>query len=453
MAVSPLNSARYGKKLLQVEPYGIDVVLNAERHGSPRSQFTLWLGSNLSIGSFALGALPIALGLPWSYTLIAIIVGNLLGGLLVGACAAMGPTYGLPQLMIGRYSFGRVGGYLPALLNYISTIGWFTVNNILGAFGLRILFPELSYLQAALLLVIVQGLLAIYGHNLIHLYERIMAIVLATVFLIGSIVALTHFPTLTTYHPHTESLWSMFAIMLASAFSYVGSWGPYASDYSRYLAQGTSRKSIMTNAFWGSFIASAWLELVGVAVSILAGSGSPNIIVSLHSVMGGFGVIAVIAVVLGGTAADALNVYSNALSAGALGIRLPRFVLTVLASIIGLILSLIGSGQFESNYENFLLVLGYWLTPWVAVLLVDFYVLKRYNTAEVDARNKHAVYWPGVISFVVGFVVSIPFMSAQIYTGPVAQWLHGADLTFYVGFLVAGVLYYVLSKRNSAVEI
>ncbi len=452
MAVSPFQHARYGKKLLQVEPYGVEVVSTAERHGSARSQFTLWLGSNLSIGSFALGALPIALGIPWGYTLIAIIIGNLIGGLVVGACAAMGPTYGLPQLMISRYSFGRIGNYLPALLNYLSTIGWFTVNNILGAFGLRILFPSLSYVQAAALLVIVQGLLAMYGHNLIHLYERIMAVVLAAIFLIGSVIALTHFSTLALYQPKTDSLWAMFAIMLASAFSYVGSWGPYASDYSRYLEKATSRKSILKNAFWGSFIASAWLELVGVAVSILAGTGSSNIIVSLHTVMGGFGVIAVIAVVLGGTAADALNVYSNALSAGALGIRLPRFVLTLLASLIGLILSLIGSGQFESNYENFLLVLGYWLTPWVAVLLVDFYILKRYSQAEADVRNKKAVYWPGLISFVVGFAVSIPFMSAQIYTGPIAQWLHGADLTFYVGFVVAGVVYYALCKRNKTVE-
>jgi len=445
-----VNENSYREQLMVVEPYGVEPVQLGDRHGTPRSQFTLWLGSNLTIGSFALGFLPIALGLPWGWSIASILLGNVLGALALAACAAMGPTYGKPQLMIGRLSFGRVGGYVPALLNYLSTIGWFTVNNILGTFGLQILWPHLHFWQGAMLLVIIQGLLAIYGHNLIHMYERLMSIVLSVLFLIATVICLRHVSALGTYHPTHTALWPMFAIMVAAALSYVGSWAPYASDYSRYLPAATRRSKIIGNAFWGSFLASAWLELVGASVAVLAGSRlSSNPIAAFHTVMGGFGVLAVIAIILGGTAADALNLYSNALSAGALNIRLPRWTLAVAASILGLVLSLLGAGHFEQNYTDFLLLLGYWMTPWLGVLFTDFFILQAYRRANFDSRMNRKVVWPGIISFLIGIVCSIPFMSSSLYTGAVAKLLNGADLTFYVGFAVAAVVYGLWVKRSS----
>jgi hypothetical protein len=37
-------------------------------------------------------------------------------------------------------------------------------------------------------------------------------------------------------------------------------------------------------------------------------------------------------------------------------------------------------------------------------------------------------------------------MDTSIIVGPVAKALDGADLAFYVGFVVAGVLYYILRR-------
>ncbi|PSR34737.1 MAG: allantoin permease [Sulfobacillus benefaciens] len=437
MALNP----KYGTTVLKVEPFGVEPVASRERHGRPRSQFTLWLGSNLTIADYALGFFPISLGMPWGWTVAAILVGNLVGAWVLALCAAMGPSYGLPQLMISKRIFGRRAGYLPALLNYVSTIGWFSVNNILGSFGLRVLWPHLPFYQAALILVFIQGLIAIYGHNLIHAYERIMSVVLGILFLVVTI-SLIGRPSLGSYHPAVHNPWVLFAIMVAAAFSYVGSWGPYASDYSRYLPSQTSRRSIMVWSFLGAFIASAWLELVGAAVAVVAGPEASNPIAALHSVTGALGGISVIAIILGGTAADALNLYSNALSAGALDLRLPRWSLAALASLIGLGLSLAGSGSFEQYYDNFLLLLGYWMTPWMGVMFADFY-LRQVHFRTLEATPKA---WRALVSFIVGFMVSIPFMSSTLFTGPIAHKLGGADLTFYVGFFVAMTLYLLWSR-------
>ncbi|MCY0877876.1 MAG: cytosine permease [Firmicutes bacterium] len=430
------DAPRYGNDTWRVEPYGAEYVPLKERHGSALNQLTLWLGSNLTIADFALGFFPISLGMSWPWTIAALVVGNILGALALAWSAAMGPSLGLPQMMISRRLFGRVGGMVPAFLNYLSTIGWFAVNNILGSFGLRILFPQLAFWQAATLLAVIQGLLAIFGHNLIHLYERLMSVVLGLVFLIVSLVLITR-GVIFRYHPHLSGTpWVGFALVVAAALSYLGSWAPYASDYSRYLPPETPRRQIRRMSFWGGLLASLWLELVGAAVAIAVRNTALNPIAALGDVSRAFSAVAVIAIILGGTAADALNLYSNALAAGALNIRLPRWILAVIAGILGLLLSLLGSGSFEGFYDNFLLLLGYWLTPWLGVMLVDFYRIRTLQQESIPA-----VRWPALGSFVIGLGVSVPFMSSALFTGPIATLLHGADLTFYVGFLVAGGVY------------
>jgi purine-cytosine permease-like protein len=47
---------------------------------------------------------------------------------------------------------------------------------------------------------------------------------------------------------------------------------------------------------------------------------------------------------------------------------------------------------------------------------------------------------------VVGFGAMVPFMNTGLFAGPVATRLDGADLSFYVGFVVAFCVYLALRK-------
>ncbi|HEX6480552.1 MAG TPA: hypothetical protein VF043_17075 [Ktedonobacteraceae bacterium] len=63
-----------------------------------------------------------------------------------------------------------------------------------------------------------------------------------------------------------------------------------------------------------------------------------------------------------------------------------------------------------------------------------------------------AVEWPGLAAFLIGLAVSIPFMDATFYEGPIAVALHGADIAYYIGITVAGILYYtfkLIASRSS----
>ncbi|MHB8960764.1 MAG: purine-cytosine permease family protein [Candidatus Limnocylindrales bacterium] len=443
-----MAAARYRDRVGTLEPYSIEHVPLAERHGRGRDLLWLWLAANLTIADYALGFLPVSLGLPLGPTLVALAAGNLLGGSLLALCAAMGPRAGYPQMLIGRRAFGHVGGYGPALLNWISTAGWFTVNTILGAFAVQVLLPGLSFPLAALALVAVQVVLVLYGHNLIHVFERAMAALLGVLFAVSTLLVLGHGGALAAWHPVVAPghLLPLVGIVLAGAFSYIASWGPYASDTSRYLPEATPTAHLAWPVFAGSVVASFWLEVLGALIAILA-PGQTNAVAALSSVLGAFGPVAVLAIVLGATAANALNLYSNSLSARVLDVRWSRPILVLLGGLVGLVLAVAGSGNFNGLYSDFLLALDYWITPWLAVILVDFYW--RHEQRPDAFGNAPAWNRAGIAAYLVGLAVSVPFMSTSVFSGPLATLFGGADLSYFVGFLVAGAVYIALSVRDA----
>lgn len=442
------ETAQYGDRVTALEPYSIEHIPLVERHGQSSHLFWLWLAANLTIADYAIGFVPVALGLSLPLTLVALALGNILGAGVLALSAAMGPSAGFPQMFIGRSAFGRIGGYLPAALNWISTVGWFTVNAVLGAFALQLLISWLPFWTAALVLIVVQGLIVTYGHNLIQAFERWMAGVLAVLFAVALLVALAHGSTISAWHPHpVAGGLALFAIVLAVSFSYVMSWSPYASDYSRYLPENSSRGRVIVAVFAGAALASFWVEVIGVLVAILA-PGATNSVAALKQALGWFGPVAVIAVILGATTANALNLYSNTMSARVLDIRLSRVGLAGVGAVVGFVLALVaGARNFTQNYTNFLLLLDYWIMPWLAIVLLDFYWLRRREPQDFARSSRWN--WRGLLAYVVGVLVSVPFMVPEgiSYHGPLAAWFGGADFSYFVGFLVAGAVYAGLSWR------
>jgi NCS1 family nucleobase:cation symporter-1 len=445
------ETARYGDRVDIPEPFSIEHIPFAERHGHSRQLLWLWLAANLTIADYAIGFLPVRiLGLSLWPAIIALALGNVLGGLVLAWSAAMGPAAGYPQMFIGRRAFGRVGGYIPAALNWLSTAGWFTVNTILGAFAIQLLLPGLPFAAAAAILVVVQTLLVIYGHNLIQDFERYMVLILGLLFGIATVIALTHGSTIAAWHPTpAASSLTSFAIVLAVSFSYIMSWSPYASDYSRYLPEITSRSYIAIYVFIGAVLASFLTEVIGMLVAILT-PGASTPIAALKTAMGGFGAFAVAAVILGATTANVLNLYSNTMSAKVLDVRLQRWQLAIIGGVLGFLLALLGYQNFTQNYENFLIVLDYWIMPWLAVVLLDFYIFG--HREPLGFSQAVPVNWNGLIAWVIGLGVSLLFISEQFQVfglkahGPFATWFGDADFGYFIGFIVAGVVYLLLNR-------
>jgi purine-cytosine permease-like protein len=96
-------------------------------------------------------------------------------------------------------------------------------------------------------------------------------------------------------------------------------------------------------------------------------------------------------------------------------------------------------------FNEFLAVLLYLFTPWTAINLVDFYVVRKGHYSVREIFNPHGMYgrwsWRGLVAYVIGFVVMIPFFSTEHYLGPVARALEGADIAMLVGLPVSAIVY------------
>jgi len=141
------------------------------------------------------------------------------------------------------------------------------------------------------------------------------------------------------------------------------------------------------------------------------------------------------------------------MSAKVLDVRLQRWQLALIGGALGFIVALLGYQNFTQNYQNFLIVLDYWIMPWLAVVLLDFYVFR--HREPMGFSQAVPVNWNGLIAWLIGLGVSLLFISEQFQVfglkahGPFATWFGDADFGYFIGFFVAGVVYLLLNRGSA----
>jgi nucleobase:cation symporter-1, NCS1 family len=146
-----------------------------------------------------------------------------------------------------------------------------------------------------------------------------------------------------------------------------------------------------------------------------------------------------------------MNDYTGSLAFQALGARVRRPVIAAVVAVLAFAAILwMNAGNTAGKFTNLLLFIGYWIAPFCAIVMIDWYYEKDKYTPGFLRRALNFGNlrggWTALAAFVVGFGAMVPFMNTSIIVGPVATALKGADIAFYVGFAVAGVLYFVLRK-------
>ena len=178
----------YGGAVTKVEPFGVDHIPDGERHGKPGSQFFVWFAANLNFPIMLLGFSATTLGLGFGAAVTAIGTGALVGALLMAVMSRMGVRLGVPQQIQARGPLGFFGNFIPvAYINVFAGIGWAADTVILGTKALTELVPVPFWL-GALVLTAVQLVVAVYGYNMIHFLERVLAVVLLVLFALTTAV-------------------------------------------------------------------------------------------------------------------------------------------------------------------------------------------------------------------------------------------------------------------------
>jgi NCS1 family nucleobase:cation symporter-1 len=445
-----------GEGDLSIEGRGIEPIPDDARYGSLNRVFTVWFTPNLVPAAFFVGTLAAAdfIGLGWWAGLAAIVVGNVIGAALVGVMAAMGPSSGMAQIPASRLPFGK-SIVVPAAINWLSTIAWDAINAFFGAFAISVVTGDAVPFPVGLAIVVIcQAALSIVGYEAIHTFQRFAAIGLAILFAIVTVAILPK-ANFALADGEAASLGS-FILMTTIAGSFNLAWALYASDYTRYLPRDASRSRIFSWTFLGLALSAIWIEALGLAVVGALGSETDTVH-QINGLIGGgiVGVLAMIAIFLATVAVNAMNDYTGSLSLLAAGIRVPRPVSAAIVAALSFAATLyLYYNNFQTTVENYLLVITYWIGPWAAIVLVDWYGRKgRINSSKAADFSLLPSGRNAIVALVVGFLVSVPFMNQTLYFGPFAEALGGADIAYFVGFLVAGVLYWVLETYTGTTAV
>ena len=449
-------------KPARVEVHSADFIREDERHGNVWHQGPFWFTANANLTTVLTGVIGVGLGLSVVWSIAAIVLGSVFGTFFFAFHAVQGPRLGLPQMIQSRPQFGSRGSLVPLLVVVFTTLGFAVFYAILGSDSLgTISAPHPGVYEPAL--IAVGCAFAIVGYRLIHKFQRWLSVLVVIDFVLLTAAVLTEMPSHVVFTSGTFT-WAAFLTQFGVSAGYQISIAPIVSDYTRYLRKSTSSRSILTAVFAGSVSAAIWLEILGAIVltsapkadtvgtvqrygnTFLDGLGSATLAVTIPAMIAQIAISVYSAMISSVTIIDAFRPIRHSA-------RLRASWLIVLSAVVYIAIRAIPA-SFLGSFGSFLSLLFYFLVPWTAVNLTDFYFVRKghYAIAEIlstDAGLYGRWNLRGLTAYTLGLAVMIPFFSTTIYTGPAASALGGADISVLVGLPGAALSYVMLMRRAS----
>ncbi|MCG7205105.1 purine-cytosine permease family protein [Streptomyces arenae] len=447
-----------------LEQHTIGPIPESERTGSARGVFGIWLGINMLPLTVITGALATTLfALPFGVAVLALLIGNLVGGVFMALHASQGPQLGVPQMIQARGQFGTKGAALIALVAWVMFMGFYISNLVVGAQSLNGVLPAVDPVVALIAAAVVSMAITTVGLKLIKLVITVSAVVIGLLVVASfTWILVSGVPSgaLSAGHFSVTSFVSVIAVGAVWQIAYA----PYVSDYSRYMPSGSGARSAFWATYGGSVISSVLVLALGCLVGAVA-TGS-DVIGGLASLTGGLSTAILLAFAGASALGNAGNVYCAVLNTLTVmetfrpgwrpSVR-ARLITSGVLHVIGVTVALAASDGFITSFTNFLTVLLYILVPWSSINLVDYFIIRdgHYDVAAffTPGGGPYGTWNVAALGvYAVGLLVQIPFMVLPMYVGPVATAIGGIDLAWLVGLAVSGGLYWLVARRTLATD-
>jgi purine-cytosine permease-like protein len=445
-----------------LEKRSIDYVPLAERHGKVWHLWPVWFSGDAHLATLAVGVLGSALGGNLFWSALAVVLGCAIGTFFMAFHSAQGPQLGLPQMIQSRPQFGYVGALLVWVVALVSYIGYNAFNQVLAVQALHALLGGIPIGTGTIVIgfAILAASLAAFGYDSIHIAQRGLAYLMIAILTLFTICAIWLLPIPPAQWSSADFRLIPFLTQLLAAASYQLSWSIYVSDYSRYLPHTVSIRASFWWTYLGAFIGGTWMMLVGsVAAAVVPDLNVPAALERAADIMlPGFGSVVLVGSLLGLVTISALNYYGTSLTLLSVwdtfkplrSTAAKRLLSLVPALIISTAIAMASSSHFLTRFSDLLEILLYLFTPWTAINLADFYLVRKGHYSVREIFNPHGMYgrwnWHGLLAYAVGFLAMSPFFSTGLYTGPVARALGGADLSILIGLPVSAGTYIIACR-------
>ncbi|CAN6627199.1 purine-cytosine permease Fcy2p [Trichomonascus vanleenenianus] len=465
----PLGKFQRIAQYLGAEIRGIERIPEEEKtDGSVWTAASMWMGGNMVIATFALGALGVStFGLNFWDSVLTIIFFNALGAFPVAYYSTFGPPFGLRQMVLSRYWFGNIGIRVIAVLNCVCAIGWNAVNTMVSAQMLHTINGgKLPSWAGVIIISLMTFVVSFLGYNIVHTFEKYTWIPTLIIYIITAVrMAKSHaFTSLPMGTGRTEAA----AILSfgSAVFGFATGWSPYAADYTVYMRSDANRLKTFFGVYAGLLFPCYFSMILGAAcmTGILSnpvfkenydkdsiGGLFYSILVqdSLH----GFGEFCIVIMALSTVANNIPNMYSLGLSAQTVWSgfqKVPRAIWTAIGTGVSIAIAIPAYLHFASFMENFMNLIGYWLATYSGIVLCDHWAFKKSLYAYDPDRYEDYSYLPlgvaALFSFCCGLAGVVIGMAQVWWTGPIALAISkpfGGDVGFPLGFGFAFVVYLI----------
>lgn len=451
MAVSAARSEQVRR---YVENRHIDHIPAAARHGKPWHQFAFWFGGNVNIFNVVLGGFVVSYGLTLYWSLVAIAVGVLIGALLIALHATQGPRLGVPQSIQSRGQFGFYGSafMFPAVL--LINVGFIAAELVIQAQAMNIVTPSLTIPEWILVLVVPSVVIGIFGYRWIHRVMQATAVVVGVSLIVMLVQGLRYGSLPAKELSWTQPSRGLFLAAVALLVIDMLSFGPFVSDYTRYLPASTDGRRLFWGIYAGNVLATVFSAAIGAYLAALLPTlGQPQ---NIGKICGDW---ALIIMMLSLVNANTFNAYTGSFQVIAFGSMFRRFrseSVTVRVipffgvMAVGVVIACLGYAHFVENVSNFLDEILLLFIPWSAVNLTDYFLVRRgiYDVASFfTARGVYGrLMWRGLLAYAIGLAVEWPFMYQPDYTGPLVSRLGGADISWIIGWFIPAAVYLLLIR-------
>ena len=353
----------------------------------------IWFGAGVSIAEIITGTFFAPLGFVRGTA--AILLGHLIGCVLLFFAGYIGGIAKKSAMETTKYSFGSWGSKFFALLNVLQLVGWTGIMIYDGSLAVNEIFSFGKWIWAIvigalIILWIVIGITNLGKINVVTMSLLfILTLVLCKIIFFGEKIADSAIE---------EAMSFGAAVELAVAMPL--SWLPLISDYTKE-AEKPFRATLASSLIYG--IVSCWMYIIGMGATIFTGESD----IAQIAVKSGLGIAGLIIIVLSTVTTTFLDAFSAGISAKTVFEKLDGKWTAVFVALLGT------AGAILFNMDNitdFLYYIGSVFAPMIAILIADFFVVKKDSSEKkVDIAK--------IIIWILGFVLYRLLMTVDFILG------------------------------------
>lgn len=361
----------------------------------------LWLGAAISIAEILTGGLLAPLG--FKTGLLAILTGHLIGTFLLVLGGIIGTEERIPSILSTRISFGLYGSCLFSVLNILQLIGWTAVMIISGARSMNAITKALwSFDSIYVWCFFIGALICLWILMGKNGWKTVNTVATALLFLLTIVLSMVVFRNKNLLAaPVTGEMSFGSGVELNVVMPL--SWLPLIADYTRFAR---SKKDGILGSYLGYFTGSVWMYIVGLGAAITAGNPDPGAMMLAANL--GFTALGIVVL------STVTTTFLDAYSAGVTILNLfPKFDEKKAALAMGAAGTIIAVVFPIEQYENFLYAIGSVFAPMFAILLTDYFIIRKNRKLQENLL----IHWGAFLVWILGIVLYYQFINLNFILG------------------------------------